>query len=450
MLESLGFLTGRFIYQLVFWGPVASLVALCLIELTALRTREGLIKRVVAAGQSVGFFSALVLAYAVLRAVLRREDLAPIVIIHRHLFSFGHHSVDFGLQVDAINVWFVLMATVLSNIVGVFSQHYLHRDAGFYRFFLLIVLFLNGVLIVFMASTFQVLFMGWEIVGITSALLISFFTIRRETIDNALHAFWAYRISDVGLLCAAILIAAAVPDQEFGGSHGTIKALPSGLATLVPFLLLFSAMGKSAQFPYSSWLPRAMEGPTSSSAIFYGGLSIHAGVYLLLRLRMEYSVPTSMLVVMAAVGAISCLYGVLLSQVQSDVKSALAYASLSQVGIMFIEISLGWYYVATVHCLGHAFLRTYQILKCSSIIHQFVSFEDAHQSDIDRVKAQLLPLFVSRSVIARVFSFSFDLALRAASGPSELVALLERCSLALQRFEERWLKLLSLGEKRHG
>jgi hypothetical protein len=117
---------------------------------------------------------------------------------------------------------------------------------------------------------------------------------------------------------------------------------------------------------------------------------------------------------------------------------------------MFIEISLGWYYVATVHCLGHAFLRTYQILKCSSIIHQFVSFEDAHQSDIDRVKAQLLPLFVSRSVIARVFSFSFDLALRAASGPSELVALLERCSLALQRFEERWLKLLSLGEKRHG
>jgi NADH:ubiquinone oxidoreductase subunit 5 (subunit L)/multisubunit Na+/H+ antiporter MnhA subunit len=191
-----------------------------------------------------------------------------------------------------------------------------------------------------------------------------------------------------------------------------------------------------------------MEGPTSSSAIFYGGLSIHAGVYLLLRLRMEYAVPTSLLVVMAAVGAVSCLYGVLLSQVQSDVKSALAYASLSQVGIMFVEISLGWYYVATVHCLGHAFLRTYQILKCSSIIHQFVSFEDAHQNDVERVKVQLLPLFVSRSTLGRLFSFSFDLALRAASGPSELVAMLERCSAFLQRVEERWLGALTMSKKR--
>lgn len=448
MIESLGMRALQIIHQLVFIGPVCSLLVLSVVGLTPLRTREGLIKRIVAAGQAIALLSALVLAFEVIRILLQGKGLVPIVLAHRHLFSFGHHSVDFGLQIDAINIWFVLMATVLSNIVGVFSQHYLHRDAGFYRFFFLIVLFLNGVLIVFMANTFQVLFMGWEIVGITSALLISFFTIRRETIDNALHAFWAYRVSDVGLLCAAILIAAAVPDQVFAGSHGTIRELPVALATLVPFLLLFSAMGKSAQFPYSSWLPRAMEGPTSSSAIFYGGLSIHAGVYLLLRLRMEYEVPTSLLVVMAAVGMVSCLYGVLLSQVQSDVKSALAYASLSQVGIMFVEISAGWYYVATIHCLGHAFLRTYQILKCSSIIHQFVSFEDAHQNDVERVKVQILPVFISRTMLGRLFSFSFDLALRAASGPSELVALLERCSIFLQRFEERWLKLLTVGQKR--
>jgi NADH-quinone oxidoreductase subunit L len=448
MFEALGTHALDFIHQLVFIGPVCSLIALSVIGFTPLRTREWLIKRIVAAGQAAALLSALVLAFEVIRILLRGEGLTPIQIAHRHLFSFGHHSVDFALQIDAINIWFVLMATVLSNIVGVFSQHYLHRDAGFYRFFFLIVLFLNGVLIVFMANTFQVLFMGWELVGITSALLISFFTIRRETIDNALHAFWAYRVSDVGLLCAAILIAAAVPEQVFTGSHGAVKELPAALATLVPFLLLFSAMGKSAQFPYSSWLPRAMEGPTSSSAIFYGGLSIHAGVYLLLRLRMEYAVPTSLLVVMAAVGAVSCLYGVLLSQVQSDVKSALAYASLSQVGIMFVEISLGWYYVATVHCLGHAFLRTYQILKCSSIIHQFVSFEDAHQNDVERVKVQLLPLFVSRSTLGRLFSFSFDLALRAASGPSELVAMLERCSAFLQRVEERWLGALTMSKKR--
>jgi NADH:ubiquinone oxidoreductase subunit 5 (subunit L)/multisubunit Na+/H+ antiporter MnhA subunit len=335
------------------------------------------------------------------------------------------------------------MAVILSNIVGVFSQHYLHRDPGFYRFFFLIVLFLNGINVVFMGNTFQTLFMGWELVGITSALLISFFTIRRETIDNALHAFWAYRVSDIGLLCGSALLAAHAPDQIFGlGLHGAQK-LPHELFYLVPFLFLFSAMGKSAQFPYSSWLPRAMEGPTSSSAIFYGGLSIHAGVYLLLRLRLQYEVPTAMLVATAMIGAVSCAYGVLLSQVQSDVKSALAYASLSQVGIMFIEISLGWYYIATIHCIGHAFLRTYQILKCSSIIDQFVAFEDAHQFDAERAKAGVLPILVPQKVISKLFSFSFDLALRAASGRSFLVATLDRLSHKLQAAEDRWLHFIA-------
>jgi NAD(P)H-quinone oxidoreductase subunit 5 len=293
-----------------------------------------------------------------------------------------------------------------------------------------------------MGSTFQVIFMGWEFVGITSALLISFFTLRRETIDNALHAFWAYRISDIGLLVGSFLLGAAIPGYVFGEMGAHRYHLPPEVAVIIPCLLLFSAMGKSAQFPYSSWLPRAMEGPTSSSAIFYGGLSIHAGVFLLLRMRSELMVPTPVLFAMALVGIVSCVYGVLLSQVQSDVKSALAYASLSQVGIMFVEISMGWNQVAIVHCLGHAFLRTYQILKCSSIIHQFVEFEDAHQHDMERAKAGLLPLLITRRRQGRLFSFSFDLALRAASGPSDIVTLLERLSRLLQRTEEGWLNIL--------
>lgn len=427
----------------IFFGPLASLVVLGLVGFTPLRSRERLIKRVVATGQSAAFVSGVALAVVMVRRYLASGSLEPIDIFHYHFFSFNHHVVEIGLRLDLLNIWFVLMATTLSNIVGVFSQHYLHRDPGFYRFFFLIVLFLNGVLIVFLASSFQALFIGWELVGITSALLISFFTVRRETIDNALHAFWAYRVCDVGLLCGAALLAAHLPADQFGLGAGLPRALPGELAYLVPFLFLFSAMGKSAQYPYSSWLPRAMEGPTSSSAIFYGGLSIHAGVYLLLRLRLQYEVPTAMLVATAAVGAISCVYGVLLSQVQSDVKSALAYASLSQVGIMFVEISLGWYYVATIHCIGHAFLRTYQILKCSSIIHQFVAFEDAHQFDAERAKAKFLPLLLPAGALSRGFSIAFDLALRAASGRSLLVMSLERLSRRLQEGEERWISFIS-------
>jgi len=366
----------------VFLSPVATLVALSILGISRLRTRENLVKGCVMAGQTVALVAAMVVAASFAREYLVTGRILPKVVIQHPLFSFNHHSVDFTIQLDGLNMWFVLMAVVLSNIVGVFSRHYLHRDPGFFRFFYLIALFLVGVLIVFMGSTFQVIFMGWEFVGITSALLISFFTLRRETIDNALHAFWAYRISDIGLLVGSFLIGAAIPGYTFGEMGMHRYDLSGELALIVPLLLLFSAMGKSAQFPYSSWLPRAMEGPTSSSAIFYGGLSIHAGVFLLLRARSELDIPTSVLVVMAVIGVVSCIYGVLLSQVQSDVKSALAYASLSQVGIMFVEVSVGWCSIAVIHCIGHAFLRTYQILKCSSIIHQFSEFEDAHQHDL--------------------------------------------------------------------
>ncbi len=435
--------------SLLFYAPLAGLVALAVVGVTPLRSREWLVTRIVAVAQAIAFFSALVVSYHMIRSHLLFGAAEPLRIVHHRLFSFDHHAVYFDLHVDSVNIWFVLMATVLSNIVGVFSQHYLHRDSGFYRFFLLIVLFLNGVLIVFMGSTFQSIFVGWEVVGITSALLISFFTLRRETIDNALHAFWAYRVSDVGLLFASVLLAAHTPGYLFGANHAQPVALPFRLSVLVPLLLLFSAMGKSAQFPYSSWLPRAMEGPTSSSAIFYGGLSIHAGVYLLIRLRLEYEVPTAILVCMALVGVLSCLYGAFLSQVQSDVKSALAYASLSQVGIMFVEISLGWFYVVMVHCLGHAFLRTYQILKCSSIIHQFVEFEDVHQHHVEAAKARLLPVLIPRGALDRCFSTAFDLALRAASGPSRLVLGLERVSRLLAKYEERFLIFLTGGHRKH-
>lgn len=420
----------------VFIAPLISLIALSLIGFTPLRVRENLIKGVVATGQTLALLATLVIGVAFVKEYLVTGAVTALRVIHHQLFAFNHHSVYFNLQLDGLNIWFVLVATMLSNIVGVFSRHYLHRDPGFFRFFYLIVLFLVGVLIVFMGSSFQVIFMGWEFVGITSALLISFFTLRRETIDNALHAFWAYRISDIGLLVGSFLVAAAIPDHLFGETAGRPVSLLGDQALIISLLLLFSAMGKSAQFPYSSWLPRAMEGPTSSSAIFYGGLSIHAGVFLLLRMRTELEVPTIVLVAMAAIGAISCIYGVLLSQVQSDVKSALAYASLSQVGIMFVEISLGWYLVAVVHCVGHAFLRTYQILKCSSIIHQFVDFENAHPDDIKKGKVAHFPWTLSRKSRSRLFSLSFDFALRAASGPSDIVTSLERISRWLQQWEE--------------
>ena len=429
--------------SLVFIAPLVTLGIMSILGLTPYRSKERLVQLVVATGQTITLVAAISMLMVFVRNYLQSGEIVPITVIHRHLFSFDHHAVDFVLQLDSLNIWFVVVASILSNIVGVFSRHYLHREPGFFRFFYLIVLFLNGVLIVFMGSAFPIIFMGWEFMGITSALLISFFTVRRETIDNALHAFWAYRVSDIGLLLGSFLVAAVLPTLSFGRHPNQLSLLPQELAVVVPLLFLFSAMGKSAQFPYCSWLPRAMEGPTSSSAIFYGGLSIHAGVFLLLRLRSEFEIPVGVLLAIGVVGAISCVYGALLSQIQSDVKSALAYASLSQVGIMFVEVSFGWRSLVVVHFIGHAFLRTYQILKCSSIIHQFKEFEDAHQHDVDRAKATLIPVFLTRQIRGWLFTTAFDLSIRAASGPSVAVSSLERISTLLQRGEERWLEVLA-------
>ena len=315
------------IATLIYIGPLSSLFLLSALGFTNLRFRERLVTRVVAYGQTVSFICALYLGIIMLNEYWRSGTWLTFHVLHHHLFSFGHHDVKLLLQLDGISVPFVIMATTLSNIVGVFSQHYLHRDVGFFRFFFLINLFLVGVLTVFLAANFQDIFIGWELMGITSALLISFFTMRNETIDNALHAFWAYRVTDIGLLLGSVLLASYLPHADFGGSQ--LRHLSGVISYTIPLLFLLSAMGKSAQFPFSSWLPRAMEGPTSSSAIFYGGLSIHAGVYLLLRLRMEINLPIPVLIVIGFIGCISCTYGALLSQVQSDVKSGLAYASLS-------------------------------------------------------------------------------------------------------------------------
>ena len=434
------------IASLIFLAPLAALISLTLIGATNFKSSEILVKRTVAISQTISFFASV---YVLFSMIFASSDLAlPIKVFHRNIFSSGEHSIQFSLSIDRLSIWFVIMATTLSNIVGVFSQNYLHHDAGFYRFFFLITLFLNGILILFMGSTFSVIFVGWELIGITSALLISFFNARRETIDNALHAFWSYRITDMGLLTASAVLAAHLHEYSFS-APASPHHLSGTIAYALPLLLLLSAMGKSAQYPFCSWLPKAMEGPTSSSAIFYGGLSVHAGVYLLLRFWVEFDIPLSVRILIALVGLLSALYGALLSQVQSDVKSALGYASISQVGIMFIELSAGWYHLVVVHCLGHAFLRTYQILKSASIIQEFLDFEDAHQNNIATPSTSVLALIVSKDRQNKLFSLAFNLALNDAFGPSKIVVHIEKFSRFLEGLEDAWLeKLISFRRPR--
>ncbi|RLB54397.1 MAG: proton-conducting membrane transporter [Deltaproteobacteria bacterium] len=298
-------------------------------------------------------------------------------------FEVGSHSFRITFLLDRLSTSLMTLTTGAATLIGYFSRTYLHGERGHPRFYLLLNVFAAGMLILVSAGSLDFLFVGWEIVGLTSALLIAFFHERSDPVRNGLRAFITYRICDVGLLTGTIMLHHFAHNANFqpelGPGHwvaGTAH-LDTGAATLVALLFLLGAMGKSAQLPFGGWLPRAMEGPTPSSAIFYGALSVHAGVYLLIRLTplLEDAPLASAAVI--AVGAVTTVLGTLTGRVQTDVKSALAYATMTQIGLMFVEVGLHLPGLATVHLLSHATLRIWQLLRAPAILHEMHSLQGA-------------------------------------------------------------------------
>jgi NAD(P)H-quinone oxidoreductase subunit 5 len=270
------------------------------------------------------------------------------------------------LMADRLSLPFLAMTVVLSGLIGQFSSTYLHREPGFFRFFVLLHLFAFGSLLAFAAGSFDLLVGGWEIVGITSVFLIGFFQLRPAPVENGLRVFAVYRATDIGLLVGVFAMHHWTGTAIFTSGP---PPLAGKRALIVCLLLLLAASGKAAQVPFSGWLPRAMEGPTPSSAIFYGAISIHAGAYLLLRIQPMLAQSALASAVVVLIGVATAIHGTIVGRVSADAKTSLAYASLTQVGVMFAEIGIGWSSVAVVHILGHAMVRTMQFLRAPSMLH---------------------------------------------------------------------------------
>jgi NADH:ubiquinone oxidoreductase subunit 5 (subunit L)/multisubunit Na+/H+ antiporter MnhA subunit len=264
-------------------APAAMLAAVGLPAVLGITVRERGITRIVGAG----FTIALAAALAAL-GILAARGFTPHNVHMGTWFHVGHQEATVDLVADALSIPFVCFSTGLCGLVNAFAGKYLHREPGFTRFFILLALFGTGMNLLVLAGSIDVLFAGWECVGISSTLLIGFFHDRVAAAAAAVRAFVTYRICDAGLLAAGVVLHAATGSGDFeraisGGWPGGTCLLSPGTALVVALLLIFAALGKSGQVPFSAWLPRAMEGPTPSSAIFYGALSIHAGAYLLLR-----------------------------------------------------------------------------------------------------------------------------------------------------------------------
>ena len=326
-------------------------------------------------------------------------------------------EADFHFQIqlvfDRLSVPFVILSFVLVGVVGAFASRYLHREPGFHRFFLLYAVFLLGMVVASVAGTIETLFLGWELVGLSSALLVAYFHERQGPVMNGQRIWTIYRVADAMFLAAAIVLHHMTGEGDFLGLMGTgpwpegQAALTSGQALVVGLLLLIAAAGKSALVPFSGWLPRAMEGPTPSSAVFYGALSVHLGTFLLLRVSpiLDLSVWLSGAVIV--LGAVSAVYGALATRVQSDIKGALAFASLTQVGIITVEIGFGLRYIALVHIIGHAILRTLQLLRAPTLLHDYHALENAigaHLSHAERGWLKWLP----QPLALWLYRFSFE------------------------------------------
>lgn len=295
-------------------------------------------------------------------------------IKHFTFYKEGNVEIFIDLFFDKITAVFAFVGTLITFLVAIFSRFYLHRDSGFKRFFSTLLLFFFAYSIIIFSGNFETLFVGWEFLGITSFLLIIFYRDRYLPVKNGLKTISLYRFADVCLILALWMshhlwheniTFLKLNDLDLVALHIEEH---SYYASFILVMIVIAASIKSAQFPFSSWLPRAMEGPTTSSAIFYGSLSAHIGVFLLLRTYPYWETILSIKVLIIAIGLITAIVGTLIARVQSSVKTQIAYGSIAQIGLMFVEVAMGWHFLALVHFTGNAFLRTYQLLVSPSVL----------------------------------------------------------------------------------
>lgn len=282
--------------------------------------------------------------------------------------TVGGMPISLSFLLDATSLPIATLVALIGWVTLRFSATYLHREPGFRRFFLAMSLFLAGMLLIVLAGDLVLTFVGWELAGLSSWMLIGYAWERPVATGNALFVFLCNRIGDAGFLLGIGLAAWSIGSTEWPALAGE-GALETVTARLLLLGFVVAALVKSAQLPFSPWIARALEGPTPSSAVFYGSLMIHAGVYLLLRLEpLLVQVPDVMLLI-AAIGLATAVYATLCALVQSDVKSALIFATLTQVGLMFLACGLGWFTLATWHLGLHATWRAYQLLLAPAYMH---------------------------------------------------------------------------------
>ena len=313
----------------------------------------------------------------VFSALLSRPDHARTVT--HTLFTWvpvGSFHVTAGLLIDPLSLTMALFVTGVSSLIHLYSVGYMHGDERYPTFFVYLNLFVFSMLVLVLADSFLLTFLGWEGVGACSYFLISFWFERPTAATAAKKAFVTNRVGDFGFMIAMLLLFASLGSLQYLTVFAHAGALGHTTATAVVLLLLLGAAGKSAQLPLYVWLPDAMEGPTPVSALIHAATMVTAGVYLMARVNPLLSEAGGATTVIAVVGALTAIFAATIACAQDDIKRVLAYSTISQLGYMFMAVGSGAYVAAVFHMITHAFFKALLFLGAGSVIHGLHDTQD--------------------------------------------------------------------------
>ncbi|BDQ28793.1 NADH-ubiquinone oxidoreductase chain L [Helicobacter ailurogastricus] len=281
----------------------------------------------------------------------------------------GGFSVGFSFGVDPISAVMIVVVTLVSFLVHVYSIGYMHEDKGYNRYFSYLSGFVFSMLVLVLSDNFLGLFVGWEGVGLCSYLLIGFWY-QKESANNAsIEAFVMNRIADLGMLMGILLVYWTFGSVQYSVVFANIATTNPHVLFYIGLLLFVGAVGKSAQFPLHTWLANAMEGPTPVSALIHAATMVTAGVYLVIRAHPLYSALPELGYAIACLGAFVALFGASMALVNQDLKRIVAYSTLSQLGYMFVGAGLGAYWIALFHLFTHAFFKALLFLGAGNVMH---------------------------------------------------------------------------------
>ena len=345
-------------------------------------------EKIIATVGSLAVGIPFLIACGIFFAILETPNFEPFT---KQLFTWiaaGNFDVSIAYQIDQLSILFTLIITGIGLLIHIYSAGYMHGDSSFYRFFAYLNLFIFMMLNLVLGDNFLLTFLGWEGVGLCSYLLIGFWYEKKFdgvniiwTGDAAQKAFIANRIGDFGFLIAMFLIFANFGTLQYSELNTILLANPSMFADStvmfwITLCLFIGCCGKSAQLPLSVWLPDAMAGPTPVSALIHAATMVTAGIFLIARNSLLFSLAPDTMTIVMIVGIVTALWAATIGLVQNDFKKVLAYSTVSQLGFMFAALGAGAFTAGVFHVMTHAFFKGLLFLGAGSVIHGMHEIQD--------------------------------------------------------------------------